>query len=149
MKLACLDMDKETAVEKEDYRRAAQIQNEGTKIRAEIQELKDKNAPTVIQKRTIDNSKETICRCLDVINSVLELRCVKQMSPSLRACLDEFIIKLLQNEETDIHWRLLKSIGLYCIINREFANEYAKILALPVSFKTFSICFSSNLLEFL
>lgn len=132
----CLQ-EMEDAVAAKEFQKADMYKRQLAELRATVDEVnKDSGSEKV--KITKDDV-ETVCRCLDILISMLQLPGIKTMSDSLRSCKDEFVMPLVTNKVSDIHWRVLKCIALFCIIDKPTAEETAKIICIPVSYLQFSV----------
>ncbi|XP_044254397.1 condensin complex subunit 3-like isoform X2 [Tribolium madens] len=119
------------AIEERDYERVLILENELVKCKQQLEELQ--NEVNVEKVRVIKSDDETLCCCLDIVTNVLALPAVTKLTPSLVACRDNFLIPLIKNTNPNIHWRIIKCLGLFSLVDKETANVYAKIVSIPIA----------------
>ncbi|KAG5878423.1 hypothetical protein JTB14_002506 [Gonioctena quinquepunctata] len=114
-----LDSELEDATDRKGSLRAADIKKKYLeKLKMEYKELHD--------------DPKTVCNCLDSLIALLELSIVTTLTPSLMAVKDEFIIPLLDSNIDEINWRVLNCLALYSILDKSLAEQYLKIICIPI-----------------
>lgn len=131
VKLNMLESQLEDATAEKDFLKAHAFEQEILKIEQELEKM---SAPVVEVVKVTKDDPKTLCRCLDILIALLQLHSVNTLTPSLVAVKDEFIVPLLDYNNTEVHWRALNCLGLFCIIDKALAEEYVKILSIPVSY---------------
>lgn len=133
VKLNVLEAQLEDATDQKDFLKAYSLEQEIVQLTEQLKELSNPPAPiTEVVKVTKDDPK-TLCHCLDILIALLQLPSVHTLTPSLIAVKDEFVLPLLEYNSAEINWRILNCLGLFCIIDKALAEEYLKVLSIPVS----------------
>lgn len=137
VKLNMLEAQLEDATNEKDFLKAYSLEEEIKTIKEQVKKLSKPLTPlTEVVKVTKDDPK-TLCHCLDILIALLQLPSVNSLTPSLIAVKDEFVLPLLEYNSADINWRILNCLGLFCIIDKALAEEYLKVLSIPVSLELF------------
>lgn len=131
VKLNMLESQLEDATAEKDFLKAHAFEQEILKIETELEKL---STPIVEVVKVTKDDPKTLCRCLDILTALLQLPSVDTLTPYLIAVKDEFIVPLLDYNAAEVHWRVLNCLGLFCIIDKILAEEYVKILSIPVSY---------------
>ncbi|XP_056629593.1 condensin complex subunit 3-like isoform X2 [Diorhabda sublineata] len=131
VKIIVLESQLEEATDKQEYLKAESLKNEMNDVKKKLQDLSIIKPATEMIKVTKDDPK-TICECLDLLICMLLLPSVNSMTPSLVAVKDEFIIPLLDSNISEINWRVIKCITLFCLIDENLVGEYLKVICIPI-----------------
>ncbi|XP_044759050.1 condensin complex subunit 3-like isoform X2 [Coccinella septempunctata] len=132
VKIHQLEIDEEEALKKKDFQHAHIVQNEIEKCQKELDSLK--NMYVVSEKvRVSKDDPETLCRCLDILIGLLKITDAKDISPALQSCRDEFLMPLLSNNNSEVHWRFILCLGLFSLMDKELAFKHANFLCLPIA----------------
>ncbi|EFA02258.2 Condensin complex subunit 3-like Protein [Tribolium castaneum] len=131
VRINILHEEQNEAIEKRDYEKAQFLENELTKCKNQLEEMQ--NQINVEKARVVKSDPDTLCRCLDILASVLSLDAVTKLTPSLVACKENFLEPLIKNPNPDIHWRIIKCLGLFSFVDKQTADVYAKIVSIPIA----------------
>lgn len=132
VKIHQLEIDEEEALKKKDFQHAHMVQNEIKECQRQLNILKDMYC--VSEKvRVAKDDPETLCRCLDILIGLLKI--TKKISPALQSCRDEFLMPLLNNNTSEVHWRFILCLGHFSLMDKDLAFKHANFLCLPVSFQ--------------
>jgi hypothetical protein len=132
VKINILREKQNEAVNQRDYQTAQILDNELVSCNKQLEELQNQTSTQMIRMRRPDN--ETLCCCLDILASVLELPVVDKLTPSLVTCRDHFLVPLISRQSAESHWRVLKCLALFSVIDKATAEEYAKVICIPVMY---------------
>jgi condensin complex subunit 3 len=131
VKINILREKQNEAVNQRDYQTAQILDNELVSCNKQLEELQNQTSTQMIRMRRPDN--ETLCCCLDILASVLELPVVDKLTPSLVTCRDHFLVPLISSQSAESHWRVLKCLALFSVIDKATAEEYAKVICIPIA----------------
>ena len=131
MKLNILKERQNEAINERNYQKAQELEQQLADVSNQLEKLQTQLDVEKVRVQKTDN--ETLCRCLDVLSSVLELPAVSKLTPSLITCRDQFLVPLIMNQGAEPHWRVLKCLALFSVIDKATAVDYAKIICIPVS----------------
>lgn len=132
VKLNVLESQLEEATDEKNFLKAHALEQDIIKIREQLKEL-SVSAPVIEVVKLSKDDPKTICRCLDILIALLQLPNVTALTSSLIAIKDEFVLPLLDCNTSEVNWRVLYCLGLFCIIDKILAEEYVKVLSIPVS----------------
>ncbi|VEN41603.1 unnamed protein product [Callosobruchus maculatus] len=135
VKLNTLEIEVEEASDLRDFSRAAKLEEEAKKIREEIAALIESRAVPqvkVSQVKTVKDDPKTVSHCLDLLIALLELPSVRKISAALESIKNNFLLPLLDSSTPDINWRVLQCLALFATMSIELAEEYLKVLCIPL-----------------
>lgn len=133
VKLDRLEIDLETAKDKQEFLQANELKQQITHLRKELVEfMKPVSIPTEMVK-TVKDDPSTICWCLDLLIALLEMPEITKLTPSLLTVKDTFVMPLLDSSKLEINWRVLNVLALYATVDPSLAEALVKILCIPVS----------------
>ncbi|XP_045477809.1 condensin complex subunit 3-like isoform X2 [Harmonia axyridis] len=133
VKIHQLEIDEEEALKKKDFQHAHIVQNEIKESQRKLDSLNNMLYSVSEKVRVSKDDPETICRCLDILIGLLKIPTITVMSPALQSCRDEFLMPLLSNNTSEIHWRFILCLGLFSIMDRDLAFQHANFLCLPIA----------------
>lgn len=133
MKINVLEAQLEDATDMKEFLQANALKEQIIQLKAELKELTEPT-PTVELVKVSKDDPKTVCRCLDILIALLQLPCVTTLTPYLVAVKDEFVLPLLNNNVSEINWRVLNCLALFCLLDEALAEEYIRILSIPVSY---------------
>ncbi|XP_063923186.1 condensin complex subunit 3-like isoform X2 [Zophobas morio] len=138
VKLNILKERQNEAINERNYQKAQELEQKLADVSNQLEKLQTQLDVEKVRVQKTDN--ETLCRCLDVLSSVLELPAVSKLTPSLITCRDQFLVPLIMNQGAEPHWRVLKCLALFSVIDKATAVDYAKIICIPiVTYRTVQI----------
>nr|CAI5868463.1 unnamed protein product [Callosobruchus analis] len=133
VKLNTLEDAMEEAADRRDFLKAEQLKAEAQKIQEEIALLVESRAvPQYKVVKTIKDDPKTVSHCLDLLIALLELPNVRRISTALETVKNEFLLPLLESSVADINWRVLHCLALFACMSIELAEEYLKVLCIPL-----------------
>lgn len=127
-----LDVEREQAVKIVDYMKAYHLKQRMDELKMELKKLKEKE-PSATQRKTQDDPETTI-RCLDILIALLQQPSVDSMTPFLQTCKDMYLLPLISTKNTEIFWRAMKLLVLYCLIDKDVMTENCPRIFGAVSF---------------
>lgn len=137
-----MDVEREQAVKIPDYMKAFHLKQQMDELKEELKKLKEK-PPNTTQRKTQDDTETTV-RCLDILIALLQQPSVKSMTPFLQTCKDMYLLPLISTTNTEIFWRAIKLLVLYCLIDKEVMTENCKLIFGAVSFVLYSYNNNNN-----
>ncbi|CAH1964911.1 unnamed protein product [Acanthoscelides obtectus] len=135
VKLNTLDEEMEDAAHKRDFLKAEQLKEQAQRIREELAHLiESRTVPQVKvqQVKTVKDDPKTVSHCLELLIALLELPTVRSISTALEFVKNEFLLPLLDSTVIDINWRVLQCLALFASLSPDLAEEYVKILCIPL-----------------
>nr|CAH7752692.1 unnamed protein product [Callosobruchus chinensis] len=129
VKLNTLEEAMEEAADRRDFLKAEQLKEEAQKMQEEIALLIESRAQQV---KTVKDDPKTVSHCLDLLIALLELPSVRKISTALETVKNEFLLPLLDSSIADINWRVLQCLALFASMSIELAEEYLKVLCIPL-----------------
>lgn len=136
VRLNILENQLEDATDMQEFLKANSLKEEIIKLKEELKSLTEPQHVVEVVKVSKDDPK-TICRCLDLLNALLELPSTTKLTTYLISVKDEFVLPLVNNAAIEVHSRVLNCLGLYCLLDQGLAEEYVKILLIPVCINLF------------
>lgn len=113
--------ERDQAVKNSDYMKAYNIKQQIDQYNEQLATLKAE-PPGRQEKKTQDDAETTI-RCLDILIVLLQQPCVAAMTPFVQSYKDMYLMPLLSNTNTEIFWRAMKLLVLYCLMDEKVMKE--------------------------
>ncbi|XP_031353085.1 uncharacterized protein LOC116178001 isoform X4 [Photinus pyralis] len=131
VKINVLIDERDEAVANADYDRASVVKKQLIELNRQVEEI---NSAMTSQKmeRNPRNDPETLCKCLNILIGLLSNPKLTVLTASLRSCKDEFIRPLLSNGDMEVYSKAFKCIALYCLLDKQLAQENLKRICLPI-----------------
>ncbi|CAH1100124.1 unnamed protein product [Psylliodes chrysocephalus] len=131
VKIIRYEAELEDALDNQEFLKANSLKTDINQLKEKINELSIVKPAVEMVKVTKDDTK-TLCDCLDILISLLQLPKISSMTPSLVAIKEEFVIPLLSSNVVEINWRVLQCLALFCILDQALAEEYIKFICIPI-----------------
>ncbi|KAK9888126.1 hypothetical protein WA026_000397 [Henosepilachna vigintioctopunctata] len=132
VKIHNLEIAEEDALKIKDFQHANIVHNELKECQRQFEVLTNTFSQSE-KVRTSKDDPETICRCLDILIGLLQTPSIIKMSEALLTCKDEFLMPLMNNNISDIHWRFILCLGLFSVIDKDIAFQHANFMCLPIA----------------
>lgn len=131
VKLNVLQEQQDEAVGQRDYQRAQSLDHKLVELKKQLEELQSQTSNEKV--RVVKSDVKTLCYCLDILISVLELPGLTKLTTSLNTCKDQYLIPSIGHPSHDVHSRIIKCLALFSVLDEQAAKTYAKLVSVPVS----------------
>ncbi|KAL2719211.1 Condensin complex subunit 3 [Vespula squamosa] len=123
------------AIQNKEYLKAENRKEQINKVNQELMKLNEQSEPDIIIDDDIEeekNDSETMIKCLTILCSMMRVKSVKTLMPTLR-CLINVALSSLDHPDDRVHILALEALGIFCILDKELARTHILTFLLQFS----------------
>ncbi|XP_043504256.1 condensin complex subunit 3 [Polistes fuscatus] len=115
------------AIKNKEYLKAEKLKEQQNKINQDLLKFHENQEPCLlINDDDIEeekNDSETMIKCLTIMCSMMRVKSIKTLVPTLR-CLLNIAISSLDHPNDKVHLLALEALGIFCILDKEIAKKH-------------------------